>query len=181
MHEQLIVLSVLYLTMTKAEYINKYGIEQYKEHLISCNIRNKDRYKNDKTYRDIKLEHDKTNHKERYNNDLKFRTCYREYQKEYQKEYKLIDLNSNGLTKDSIRQQSLRILFKQRHHTKFKGYQIHHAFGYSNPSKFVYIPKSLHVKIHQYLRDNNIDADTDHYKYISTMINECEEYTYISV
>ena len=43
-----------------------------------------------------------------------------------------------------------------------------------------YIPKSLHNKIHQYLRDNNIDTDNDHYNAIKYILNDCEEYTYIS-
>lgn len=90
-------------------------------------------------------------------------------------------MNSSGTTKSSIRGQSRRILFDQRKHTKLKDYQIHHCFGYDDSSKFIYIPKSLHIKIHQYLRDNNIDADSNHYDYIKHMINECEEYTYISV
>ena len=64
---------------------------------------------------------------------------------------------------------------------EIKDYEIHHCFGYDDPSKFIYISKSLHIKIHQYLRDNNIDADSNHYDYIKHMINECEEYTYISV
>lgn len=101
--------------------------------------------------------------------------------REYTKEYQLNDLNSNGKTKNNIRSQSYLILFKQRKHTKLKDYQIHHCFGYNDPSKFIYIPKSLHIKIHQYLRDNNIDADSNHYDYIKHMINESEEYTYISV
>ena len=122
-----------------------------------------------------------------YNSQLEWHKEYnskpevKEHRKEYMKEYKTKDLNSNSQTKHYIRTQSNRILFKQRKHTKLKDYQIHHAFGYDDPSKFIYIPKSLHIKIHQYLRDNNIDADSNHYKYISTMINECEEYTYISV
>lgn len=155
--------------MTKAEYINKYGIEQYKEHLISCNIRNKDRYKNDLEYREYKKDYMKDIHTDA--------SKYRIYQKEYQRN----ELNCNGKTKRSVRCKSNHILFKQRHHTKLKDYQIHHCFGYEDPSKFIYIPKSLHNKIHQYLRDNNIDADSNHYEYIKYMINDCEEYTYISV
>ena len=118
----------------------------------------------------------------------KYVRMQKEYQKEwstnnpvYQKEYAHKDLNSDGKTKHSIRLYSRRILFKQRKHTKLKDYHIHHCFGYDDPSKFVYIPKSLHCKIHRYLRANNIDADSNHYDFIKYMINECEEYTYISV
>ena len=105
----------------------------------------------------------------------------KKYQNEYHSEYRLTDLNSNGKIKNNIRKMSNHILFDERHHTKLKGYEIHHCFGYEDPSKFIYIPKSLHTKIHKYLRDNNINANSNHYKYISTMINECEEYIYISV
>lgn len=140
--------------MTKAEYIERYGIEWYERRMEQHKLRCREYRKKPEI---------------------------KKYKKDYVKEYRLNDLNSEGLRKDNIRQQSQRILFNQRHHTKFKCYEIHHCFGYNDPTKFIYIPKSLHYKIHKYLRDNNIDADTDHYKYISSMINECEEYTYISV
>ena len=152
--------------MTKAEYIERYGIDAYNRRLEY--YRN---YYNSK-YREIQLEW----HKE-YNSKPEVKV----HCKEYMKEYRTKDLNSDGKPKVYIRNQSKYILFEQRKHTKLNDYQIHHAFGYNDPSKFIYIPKSLHIKIHQYLRDNNIDADSNHYKYISTMINECEEYIYISV
>lgn len=142
--------------MTKAEYINRYGIDKYEQ------------YK----------EYHKEYMKERRRNDQEYQ---KEYQKEYNKEYRMKDLTIDGKLKDNIRANSNQILFRQRKHTKLKDYQIHHCFGYEDPSKFIYIPKSLHYKIHQYLRDNNIDADSNHYKYISTLINECTDYTYISV
>ena len=119
--------------------------------------------------------------KERWMNDPYFRGRRKDYCKEYSKDYQKNDLNSNGKTKNYIRMHSNRILFKQRKHIKLKDYQIHHAFGYDDPFKFIYIPKSLHNKIHQYLRDNNIDANSNHYDFIKQMINECQEYTYISV
>lgn len=144
--------------------IEKYGIEQYEEHLASCNVRNKDRYRDDPEYRE-------------YKKDLMKKPEAKEHQKEYQKK----DLNSTGKTKVNIRSQSRYILFKQHQHTKFNDYEIHHCFSYEDPSKFIYIPKSLHEKIHQYLRDNNIAAEINHYEYIKYMINECEEYTYISI
>lgn len=136
--------------MTKAEHIERYGLEWYEEYIA----RKIEQHKND--------------------------VAYSEYQKEYQKEYRKKDLTNDGKLKNNIRFQSNYILFKQRRHTKLKDYQIHHCFGYEDPSKFIYIPKTLHKAIHRFLKDNNINADTDHYKYISTMINECTEYTYIS-
>lgn len=144
--------------------IERYGIEQYEEHLVSCNMRNKERYRNDPEYRE-------------YKKDLMKKPEAKELQKEYIKN----DLNFIGKTKNNIRKQSRYILFEQRKHTKLKDYQIHHCFSYNDPSKFIYISKSLHEKIHQYLRDNNIAADINHYEYIKYMINECEEYTYISI
>lgn len=173
--------------MTKAEYIERYGEAWYEEFLSRNKARNKDRYANDPEYREYQ--------KARYKNDPEYRIAMIEYKKEqyknnpevriamieYSKEYNSKDLNSNGKTKVNIRRQSRHILYDKRHHTKLKDYEIHHCFGYDDPSKFIYISKSLHIKIHQYLRDNNIDADSNHYDYIKHMINECEEYTYISV
>ena len=62
---------------------------------------------------------------------------------------------------------------------KIPGYEIHHCFGYEDPSKFIYISKELHLKIHQYLRDNNIDADTDHWMAIRDLVNNADEFMYI--
>ena len=95
--------------------------------------------------------------------------------------YKKSDTNSLGQTKKSIRLKSSRYLFNVLKHNKLKGYEIHHCFGYDDYRNFIYIPKSLHLKIHQFLRDNNIDADTDHYNQIVHLINACEEYVYIKV
>lgn len=91
--------------------------------------------------------------------------------------YQSEDLNKEGVKKASIRRRSSRIL--EKCHAKLTGYQIHHCFGYEDPEKFIYIPKSLHIMIHQFLRDNNISADTDHWMKIRDVVNSCEEYTYI--
>ena len=104
-------------------------------------------------------------HKEEYNG----------YQKAYQKS----DTNSLGHTKNSIRNRSRYYLFNVLKHTKMEGYEIHHCFGYDDYRNFIYIPKALHLQIHQYLRDNCIDADTDHYNKIVHLIIACEEYVYI--
>lgn len=120
------------------------------------------------------------------------REKYREYQKKYQKElrnenrekyyeprrkYQAIDVNSTGITKKHIRIRSRHILFKN--HTKLPEYEIHHCFGYDDPNKFIYIPKTLHLQIHQLLRDKNIPADSDHWNIIRDIVNSCEAYTYI--
>lgn len=141
--------------MTKQEFIKRYGIEKYekvKEHTrIKC----------------IELYYNSKECKKRH--------------KEYDKKYKHNDLNSNGKTKDNIRCQSRHILFIKNNHIKMKDYEIHHCFGYDDPRKFIYIHKSLHNCIHQFLRDNNIDASTNHYNYIVNLINDYDGYTYVSI
>ena len=102
---------------------------------------------------------------------------YKAYQKAYKKDYTKAEVNSLGQTKASIRQKSQRILKKSG--IKIPGYQIHHCFGYEDPSKFIYISKSLHLKIHQFLRDNNIDASSDHWMEIRDIVNESDEFWYI--
>lgn len=87
------------------------------------------------------------------------------------------DLNKNGVTKHSIRSMSGRIL--EKCHANLQGYEIHHCFGYDDAEKFIYIPKSLHIKIHQLLRDKKIPSDSDHWNVIRELVNSCEDYTYI--
>lgn len=102
---------------------------------------------------------------------------YRDYMKAYIKSYQKSDINANGETKGSIRQKSRAIL--KRMHLHIDGYEIHHCFGYEDPSKFIYISKALHLKIHKYLRDNNIDASSDHWMSIRDLVNDTDEFTYI--
>ena len=102
---------------------------------------------------------------------------YRDYQRDYMKAYSKSDVNSKGQTKQSIRMKSLRILKQMNLH--IDGYEIHHCFGYEDPSKFIYISISLHRKIHQFLRDNNIDASSDHWMEIRDIVNESDEFMYI--
>ena len=99
------------------------------------------------------------------------------YKKAYKKAYTKNEVNLLGQTKANIRQKSRIILKKSG--IKIHGYQIHHCFGYEDPSKFIYISKSLHMKIHQFLRDNNIDADTDHWMQIRDIVNSADEFVYI--
>ena len=105
--------------------------------------------------------------------------AYYQAHKEEYKSYHKSDTNSLGHTKNNIRTKSRYYLFNVLNHTKLKGYEIHHCFGYDDYRNFIYIPKALHIKIHQYLRDNSIDADTDHYSKIVHLIIACEEYVYI--
>ena len=91
--------------------------------------------------------------------------------------YQNSDVNSLGVSKNNIRNKSKYILKKMK--LKIPGYEIHHCFGYEDPTKFIYISKSLHHKIHQYLRDNNIAADSDHWMQIRDIVNNTDEFTYI--
>ena len=108
-----------------------------------------------------------------------YHKTWRQAHREELKAYNKSDTNSLGHTKYSIRAKSNYYLFNVLKHTKLKGYEIHHCFGYDDYRNFIYIPKSLHLQIHQFLRDNDIDADTDHYNKIVHLINACEEYVYI--
>lgn len=92
-------------------------------------------------------------------------------------EYKKSDVNSFGESKHSIRNKSRQILKQMNLH--IPGYEIHHCFTYDDPSKFIYISKSLHLKIHAYLREHNIDAGKDHWMQIRDIVNSADEFTYI--
>ena len=96
--------------------------------------------------------------------------AWRQEHKKYHKEYQKSDINSLGQTKNSARSNSRRYLFNTLIHTKVEGYEIHHCFGYDDFKHFIYIPKELHLQIHQFLRDNGIDADSDHYSKIEHLI-----------
>ena len=113
-------------------------------------------------------------HKESEKAKLK---AWKESNKEYVKAYMKSDVNSHGQTKESIRQKSRSILKQMNLH--IPRYEIHHAFGYEDASKFIYISKSLHLKIHSYLKEHNIDADTDHWLQISDLVNSTYEFIYI--
>ena len=107
----------------------------------------------------------------------KYISEHREEYNAHMRKFLAEDLNSQGRTKQSIRTMSRYILRKCN--AKLKGYQIHHCFSYDYPGKFIYIPKSLHLKIHQLLRNKNIPADSDHWMAIRDLVNSCEEYVYI--
>ena len=102
---------------------------------------------------------------------------HREEHNERKRQYRNEDINDTGVTKHHIRCRSRLILYNS--HAKLTGYEIHHCFGYEDPNKFIYIPKTLYTQIHQLLRDNNLHADSDHWNVIRDLVNSCEEYTYI--
>lgn len=90
--------------------------------------------------------------------------------KEYMKSYIKSEINSLGQTKQSIRMKSNYYL--KTHGKKIKGYEIHHCCTYDEPYKFIYCSKETHLKIHRYLRDNNIDADSYHYEQIKHLLDD---------
>ena len=96
--------------------------------------------------------------------------AHKEQVKEYTINYMKNDVNSFGQTKESIRRKSRYILKKSG--IKIHGYQIHHCLTYDDPNKFIYCSKEIHLQIHKFLRDNNIDADSDHYEQIKHLLDE---------
>lgn len=95
---------------------------------------------------------------------------YKAYQKAYHKAYHKADVNVLGQTKGSIRSKSQNYL--KKYGKKIEGYQIHHCCTYTEPYKFIYCNKEMHKLIHAYLRQHNIDADSDHYDYIKHLLDE---------
>ena len=106
-----------------------------------------------------------------------WREANKEQVKEYMKAYHKADVNALGQTKQSIRRKSRRILKQMNLH--IPGYEIHHCFGYEDPSKFIYCSIELHRTIHNFLHDNNIDAASDHWMHIRDIVNSTDEFVYI--
>ena len=90
--------------------------------------------------------------------------------KAYRKTYQKTDVNSLGQTKHNIRLKSNNYLNK--YGTKIKGYEIHHCCTYTEPYKFIYCSKEMHHLIHSYLKQHNIDADSDHYEQIKHLLDD---------
>ena len=107
----------------------------------------------------------------------KWRAEHQEERQDYMRKYNAKNLNSIGVRKSNIREMSRKIL--EKCHSKLPGYEIHHCFGYEDAEKFIYIPRELHLKIHQFLRDNNIPARIDHFNSIRELISSYTGYTYI--
>ena len=97
--------------------------------------------------------------------------------KAYSKAYRKSDVNALGQTKHSIRMKSMRIL--KQMNLNIPGYEIHHCFGYEDPSKFIYCSREMHRTIHKYLREHSIDASCDHWMHIRDLVNSTDEFTYI--
>ena len=89
--------------------------------------------------------------------------------KEYMKSYIKSDVNSLGQPKHIIRMKSNYYL--KKYGKKIKGYEIHHCCTYDEPYKFIYCYKEMHLKIHKYLRDNNIQADSNNFEQIKHLLD----------
>ena len=89
--------------------------------------------------------------------------------REYLKSYINSELNSIGQTKHIIRCKTRYYLRKYGH--KIPGYEIHHCCTYTEPYKFIYCSREMHKLIHSYLRQHNIDADSNHYQYIKHLLD----------
>lgn len=147
----------------RKEYFKSY----YQSHKEESNARSKAYYKAhkeeskeyQKDYRESHKEYKKSRNK-----------SYRESHKQEMKEYYKADVNSLGQPKCNIRWKSQYYL--KKHGTKIPGYEIHHCCSYTEPYKFIYCSKEMHLKIHQYLRDNNIDADSNHYEQIKHLLDD---------
>ena len=155
-----------------------YDKEYYESHKEAYKASMKAYYESHKEAYKAKKKAYYESHKEQRKANMKaWYAAHKEQHNAYMKEFMKSDVNSLGQTKHSIRLKSQRIL--KQMNLNIPGYEIHHCFGYEDPSKFIYISKSLHLKIHKYLRDNNIDASCDHWMSIRDIVNDTDEFTYI--
>ena len=96
--------------------------------------------------------------------------AHKEQRNAYSINYMKNDVNSFGESKNNIRSKSLRYL--KKYGIKISGYQIHHCSTYDDPTKFIYCSREMHHLIHAYLKQHNIDANSDHYKYIKHLLDD---------
>lgn len=106
-----------------------------------------------------------------HNEEIKdYKKAWNEEHKEERKAYNKSDVNLLNEPKVSVRRKSNTYLAK--YGTKIPGYEIHHCCTYTEPYKFIYCSKEIHLKIHQYLRDNNIEADSNHFEQIKHLLDD---------
>lgn len=157
-----------YKDPNKCKEYNKAYREAHKEYAKAWREAHKEHYKDyQKVWKETNKEHYKDYQKawqEAHKDE------YKEYNKAYHKDYHKADVNALGQTKGSIRMKSNHYL--KKYGTKIEGYQIHHCCTYNEPYKFIYCTKEMHRLIHSYLRQHNIDADSDHYKYIKHLLDD---------
>ena len=134
--------------------------EERKEYMKAWYQANKDKckawYQANKEHKKEQIKAWRKAHKKQYNT--------------YRNAYTKSDLNSLGQTKQSIRRKSRYYL--KKYGTKIEGYQIHHCCTYDDPYKFIYCSKEMHRLIHAYLRQHEIDADSDHYEQIKHLLDD---------
>lgn len=123
-----------------------------------------------KDRREYWKEYYRAHREERKYYDKKRKKAYYQAHKDESNAYRKAHTNSFGKTYNSVRCMSRYYLFTMLKHKKLKGYEIHHCFGYEDYKKFIYIPREIHLQIHQFLRDNNISADSNHYNQIEHII-----------
>ena len=145
----------------------EYQKDYYQAHKKEVKARSKDYYQAHK--KEVK-EYYQAHKKEVKARVKAWNQAHKEELKEYQKDYNKADVNSLGQTKESIRHKSMYYL--KKYGTKIPGYEIHHCCTYNEPYKFIYCSKEMHLKIHSYLRQHNIDADTDHYEQIKHLLDD---------
>lgn len=110
-------------------------------------------------------------HKEQRNAAMKaWYEANKEERNAKMKAYQKSEINSLGQTKQSIRVKSQYYL--KKYGTKIPGYEIHHCCTYTEPYKFIYCNKEMHRLIHSYLRQHNINADSDHYEQIKHLLDD---------
>ena len=145
----------------------EYKRAYYQAHKKEIKARSKDYYQAHKEECKARSKAYRESYKKENKDGMK---SYYQAHKEERKEYSKADVNSLGLPKNIIRSKSRRYLNK--YGTKIPGYEIHHCCTYTEPYKFIYCSKEMHQLIHNYLRDNNIDADSDHYAQIKHLLDD---------
>ena len=152
--------------------IKKHSKEYYESHKNEMKEHSKKWYQEHKDEQNSRCKEWNKEHKE------EIKTYQKYYHKSYNrkdsgntygrlKEYLQIDDNKK---KHCTRQKSNQYLFKTLKHHKVSDYEIHHCFGYDDFKHFIYIPKELHQEIHQFLRDNGISTDSNHFIQIEHII-----------
>ena len=151
--------------------MTQYNKEYYEAHKEGYKAASKAYYEAHKEAKKARVKSYNEVHKE----EMKaYKKAYYQAHKEelnaYNKLYNKSNVNSFGQSKANVRRTSRQYLYT--HGKKIQGYEIHHCFTYDEPRKFIYCSKEMHLKIHQYLRDNNIDADSNHYEQIKHLLDE---------
>ena len=156
----------------------EYRKAYYQAHKEERKAQAKAYYKANKEECKARVKAYKQAHKEENNAYQKaYSQSHNEEKNAYMKSYLKSDVNSLGESKNNVRTKSRQIRKQMNLH--IPGYEIHHCFGYEDPSKFIYCSRSLHRKIHQYLREHDIDASRDHWMQIRDLVKRSDEFVYI--